>query len=206
MSIVVKVVNMLRVYNIDRDIAKWERLGCPVPPPHVYKQRVIKSFADAFNLRVLVESGTYYGDMVEAMKGFFDVVYSIELSTELFAKAQNRFRKDENVSIIQGDSGCEIGKIVANLEVPALFWLDGHYSSGETAKGSKDTPIFEELESVLASKGIDHVILIDDARCFGTDPSYPTIEALTEFVRSRRDNVKISVEGDCIRITPLRST
>ena len=198
-----KVLSFLRSYKIDKKILEWEKQGKPLPPPHEYKQKMISEFADAHHLKVLVETGTYYGDMVEAMKGKFDHVYSIELSKELFAKATERFRKDTNVSIVQGDSGEEIAKIVESLDVPALFWLDGHYSAGETARGDKDTPIYEELGHILGARDRGHVILIDDARCFGEDPSYPTIEALTDFIRSRRENVDISVEGDCIRVIPM---
>lgn len=205
MSFLDKICAVYRDHVNKRKIDDWEKAGRPLPPPHAYKQKVIRMFARDFNLQVLVETGTYYGDMVEAMKGCFDAVYSIELSKELFVKAQKRFRGTKNVTIVNGDSGREIEKIIRGLQQPALFWLDGHYSAGETAKGDKDTPIYEELEHIFAARDLGHVILIDDARCFGADPSYPTVEALADFIRSRRDNVEISVEGDCIRIVPGKS-
>jgi hypothetical protein len=39
--------------------------------------------------------------------------------------------------------------IIKDLNEPAIFWLDGHYSSGITAKGDKICPIFEELDSIF---------------------------------------------------------
>ena len=30
----------------DRDIAKWERCGKPIPPPHIVKQRILKYYAE----------------------------------------------------------------------------------------------------------------------------------------------------------------
>jgi hypothetical protein len=92
------------------------------------------------------------------------------------------------------------------LDQPALFWLDGHYSSGETAKGDKDTPIYEELKHILNFPGQGHVIVIDDARCFGNAPDYPDIEELSGFVRSRWPEVNIVVQDDSIRITPVRKS
>lgn len=89
------------------------------------------------------------------------------------------------------------------LDQPALFWLDGHYSGGETAQGEKDTPIYEELDRILDAPDRDHVIIIDDARCFGRDRDYPSIQELSDFVRSRRPNVDIAVQDDSIRIKPI---
>ena len=69
-----------------------------------------------------------------------------------------------------------------------------------TAKGSNDTPIYQELQHILSAQEMRHVIVIDDARKFGNDPSYPSIEDLTAFVRSKRANVQFTVQDDAIRI------
>lgn len=184
------------------ELKEWERRGRPAPPPHLEKQRILKSYAKQFGLTVFVETGTYYGDMVEAMKSLFKDIYSIELSPKLFTQAQKRFRTDKNIELSCGDSGKELEKVVRKLDRPALFWLDAHYSAGVTARGEKDTPIFEELSYILSSREKRHVIIIDDARCFGSDSAYPTIEQLRQFVESMRPDVDIVVEMDSIRITP----
>jgi hypothetical protein len=90
---------------------------------------------------------------------------------------------------------------MSKIHQPALFWLDGHYSAGNTAKGDKETPIYEELQYILNARDRGHVIVIDDARCFGTDPAYPSMEALNEVIRSKRMDVDILVKDDSIRIT-----
>ena len=41
-----------------------------------------------------------------------------------------------------------VPELVRQLDGPALFWLDGHYSGGDTAKGELDTPVSAELESI----------------------------------------------------------
>lgn len=185
-----------------RELEEWERRGRPVPPPHIIKQLTIKHFAERFGTRVLIETGTYYGDMVEAMKPYFNQIYSIELSNDLYNKAKRRFAEDDRITIIHGDSGIELGKIIAKLDEPALFWLDGHYSAGVTARGVKDTPIYEELSHIFNSPLRGHVIIIDDARCFGADPAYPNIDELREFIRPNYPNAKIVTENDSIRILP----
>jgi len=186
-----------------KQLLQWENNGRPVPPPHLVKQQALVHYATKYGLRVLVETGTCYGDMVEAMKNNFDHIYSIELSKELFDEATQRFKATPNIELIHGDSGKLLATVMNKLNQPALFWLDGHYSAGVTAKGEKDTPIYEELDHILSGKGSGHVIIIDDARCFGTDPGYPSIEEITEFIKRRKETVEICVQDDSIRITPI---
>lgn len=184
------------------ELAQWERKGRPVPPPSIIKERVLKEYAKKYGLRILVETGTYYGDTVDAMSAHFDRIYSVELSRDLYALAVKRFRGTKNIELIHGDSGTELKHILDKISQPALFWLDGHYSDGATARGAKDTPIYEELRHILNAKDRGHVIIIDDARCFGKDHDYPSIEELGKFVKSKRSNVNIIVQNDSIRITP----
>ncbi len=185
-------------------LRQWEAAGRPVPPPHMAKQQVLRSLGQAHGLKVLVETGTYFGDMVEAMKTSFERIISIELSPTLAAKAAGRFRSSPHVQIRQGDSANVLGNVMKELRQPALFWLDGHYSAGVTAKGEKDTPIFEELTHIFAADDLGHVLVIDDAHCFGVSPGYPTIDELKAFILSRRPAMKIAVVDNMICVTPLR--
>jgi hypothetical protein len=195
------VRNWLRAMRHGRELRRWERRGKPAPPPHIVKQRTLRTVADRFGLNVLVETGTYYGDMVEAMKRRFRQIYSIELSQELWQRAAKRFRRDAHVRIIHGDSGVELARVLSELRQPALFFLDGHYTHRKTARGAKDTPIYEELAHIFGHDR-KHAIVIDDARCFGGDPAYPSMEELRAFVRARWPSATIEVEDDSIRILP----
>jgi len=187
------------------ELAEWESKGRPVPPPHIVKQGVLRDYSKRYGLRILVETGTYLGDMVEAMRADFDRIYSIELSKDLYEKAKVRFHGVNKIDLIHGDSGSELKRVVNKIRHPALFWLDGHYSDGVTSRGAKDTPVYEEVHHIFDSDDIGHVIIIDDARCFGRDPAYPSIEELSKFIRSKRSNVDITVQDDSIRITPQQS-
>lgn len=184
-----------------RKILRWRLKGTPLPPPHAYKIAVVRDYARRYGLRTLVETGTFMGDMLEAQKTDFDRLISIELSPELHAKARQRFAADPKVEIIQGDSGLLIDGIVAGLQGPALFWLDGHYSGGETALGSLQTPIVQELNAVL-SAAPRHVLLIDDARCFNGTQDYPDLASLEAIVRKLKPGHSFTVEHDLVRICP----
>lgn len=182
------------------ELVEWETRGRPLPPPHLVKQRTLIEYANRFDLKILVETGTFYGDMVEAMKNTFDQIYSIELSGDLHEIVKYRFKGLKNIHLIQGDSGVEIANILEKIDKPTLFWLDGHYSSGITAKGEKETPIFEELKHVLARTDIKKVLVIDDARCFGVDKDYPSIEELKEYIKGKWPESSFQIKNDSIII------
>lgn len=182
-------------------VLKWMLNGRPFPPPHLIKQQMILRSMNRYGPRIMVETGTLHGDMVEAMKPYFKQLYSIEISPALARKAQDRFANEGNVTIIENDSAIALKSLVPEIHEPALFWLDGHYSGGNTGKGDKDTPIMEELATIFASK-LPHIVLIDDARCFGTEKDYPSVKQLESYVRSMRPNSEIVIKNDCIQISP----
>jgi hypothetical protein len=188
-------------------IRAWRRRGSPLPPPDVVKQLVLLGLAKRYSLRLFVETGTSFGDMVRAMIPHFDRIWTIELGDRLYAEAQEKFRDARNVELIHGDSGRELGHLLPTLDAPALFWLDAHYSGGPlrratSARGEKDTPILEELGHLLSAVETRHVLVIDDARLFGTDPAYPTLDAVAAFVKSRSPQRRVRYDCDCIQILP----
>jgi len=191
------------VIKLRRDLEArraWEKQGRPSPPPHIVKEELIRDYAKKFDTNILIETGTYLGDMVHAMKKSFSRIISFELDQTLAAQAQSRFAKDDHIEVVQGDSGKLIGDYLVAISEPCLFWLDGHYSGGITAKGALETPIKNELTSILSHPVDGHVILIDDARCFTGENDYPTLDELRNFVAEHKPNHKFSVEHDCIRI------
>ena len=75
--------------------------------------------------------------MIAALKTDFELLYSIELDGKLFLRAQKKFKKVNNIRLIFGDSGGKSKEVMALIDRPTLFYLDGHYSGGITAKGEK---------------------------------------------------------------------
>ncbi len=180
---------------------QWIKNGRPSPPPHIVKQNAIREYREKYGCNVLVETGTFLGDMIEAQKRFFKSLHSVELSPELFELAKKRFLKDSNVFLWQGDSGEVLRDIVVKLDEPALFWLDGHYSGDFTALGKKECPVLEELEAIFSGRNFDHIILIDDARLFTGEGDYPKIEELNALVSAKNNRYKLLVKDDIIRFS-----
>ncbi len=167
--------------------------------PHAVKQEVILQFQKIYSIKTLVETGTFMGEMVYAQRYNFEKIISIELSKELYEAAKKRLRNYNNAEIINGDSGKLLKQIISRITEPAIFWLDGHYSGFETAKGDLDTPITQELDAIL-DLNLNHIILIDDARLFVGQNDYPKIDELKAFVAAKKNNYEFNIEDDIIRI------
>jgi len=189
------------ILNRQEQLSEWEKNGRPSPPPHIVKQMAIEEYQKKFNAKILVETGTYLGDMVEAQRNHFEKIYSVELSKKLFQRAVKKFKLYPHINILNGDSGIVLNKIVPEIEVPALFWLDGHYSEGITAKGVKECPVEEELQVILKSD-LPHIILIDDARLFNGTHDYPTLVEIKQLYNKSGRNYSITIKDDIIRLTP----
>ena len=186
--------------NIKKVIGVWIKEGKKLPPPHEYKQSTVQNYAKAKSINVLIETGTFKGHMIEASLYRFKKIISIELDHELYEQAKGKFRNYNHVNILNGDSTIVLPQVLKNLEEEAIFWLDGHFSEGETAKGELETPIMSELKSIFAHRIKNHVILIDDARLFNGTHDYPTIGYLRDYIARTDNYLKFYIENDIIRI------
>jgi hypothetical protein len=182
------------------EFQRWDREGRLSPPPHLVKQNLVRRYAKQHQCDTLVETGTYRGDMLLAMERTFRQMYSIELQPELHRRAAEMFRGRPHVKLLHGDSGVRIADVLNELDRPALFWLDGHFSAGRTAKGDLNTPISAELDSILSHPVQDHVVLIDDARLFKGTEDYPTVEEIRQQLNAVGP-FQLQVEDDVIAIT-----
>jgi len=170
------------------------------PVSHRTKQETIREYARRFGLRTLIETGTYMGDMVHAMKGHFDRIVSIELGADLYERARRRFARDDHIRIVHGDSSVVLAAVLSLLESPCLFWLDGHYSGGVTARGLVETPVMLELAHILDHQVAGHVILIDDSHEYTGRNGYPSIDEMTHVVTGRRPDWTVAVKNGIVII------
>jgi hypothetical protein len=182
-------------------IRRWKRRGRPVPPPPEVKQRLLRGYARRFDLHTFIETGTFMGDTTAALAKHVSRVFTIELSPELAARARARFAEVPHIVVLEGDSSILLPGILEELRESALFWLDGHYSEGITARGDEDTPIRSELGAILDHPVRGHVILIDDARLF-KGGEYPTIAEVADIVGSHSSRYDFELHDDIIRLTP----
>jgi len=198
-----KIARFHRTKRLKGKFCKWEKSGASLPMPDFGKQRVVIEYIKRFSPEIFIETGTYKGKMVYAVMPYINEIYSIELDRTHFQNACRRFAGYPGIHIVQGQSGEVLAKILANINKPCLFWLDAHWSGGSTAKGQTETPIMQEMQCILNhAEAENHVILIDDARCFTGENDYPALRTLQQFILNLHPTWIFEVKDDIIRTHP----
>lgn len=165
-----RTINRARILRnaVQQPIA-WSRRGFASPAPQSVKWKVLSrwsTFGDTW-----IETGTYMGDSTAVLARRAAHVYSIEPEPRLVLAAKKRFKNFTNVSILEGTSEAQLAPLLVRLaETDRLsFWLDGHFSGGETFEGAQETPILDELAAIGRPGNRELSVLVDDFRCF--DPT-----------------------------------
>jgi hypothetical protein len=180
----------------------WILRGRPARSPHLLKQKVVREFGEKFGLHTLVETGTYYGEMVAAMKNRFDRIYSIEFVPSLAERASRKFANEKHIRIFSGDSRVVMPEVLALLKGPALFWLDAGYY-GWVGIRTNEQRLSAELEMIL-SHPYPHMILLDDARGLTGRDGIPSVEDVKGYVESKFPQRTVEVKYDIMRVTLRR--
>ena len=182
-----------------RELA-WRLRGRPHPPPASFKRRLLRQTGRRFALRYFVETGTFMGDTVAALRPQFEHLYTIELFEPLYLGAVSRFADEPAVTVLQGDSASRLPEVLDRLSGPALLWLDAHDSGPGTGAAGVDPPA-AELAAIFA-RDTPHVVYLDDACTFKGVDGYPTVEQIQEMVEQARPGWRCYVADDIVRIEP----
>lgn len=155
---------------------------------------------------IFIETGTFHGNAVKAaLSARFKKIYSIELKEEFYNECKYKFRKEikkGKVKLFLGDSSTCLPKILEEVSQNATFWLDAHYSSGNTARGPVDVPLMMELDAISKHTVKNHTILIDDVRLFDSkgaeDWTNVSLDSVIKTLKKINPNYSISYEkGFC---------
>lgn len=179
-----------------------------IPLEDKQKHKKIIDYCKKHNVKKYIETGAYRGKTVEAIfmakkLGNIKVVdiFAIELSEQHANKLLKTYNSRYiDVHIHKGDTVKELPKVLQKITEPALFWLDAHYSGGDTAKGNTDCPALKELAIIAKHKIKDHIILIDDARAFHFkhSPDWPSLKRIYNAIKKINKNYDIFIENDII--------
>jgi hypothetical protein len=200
-----KLLQRTRFYGLYKsaghypDYWYWQLRGKPVRSPHLLKQRTVRDYARRYGLRKLVETGTYYGEMVAAMRNDFDRIDSVEYDHQLAQRAAAKFATFPHIHIHEGDSQKVVPQLLNSIEAPTLFWLDAGYYGWAGLQGDKQR-LTSEFEAILRHPA-QHVILMDDARGLNGENGAPTVEELKQRIESEYPGRSVEVKYDILRVT-----
>jgi hypothetical protein len=186
------------------DFWYWKLRGEPRRIPHLVKQRTIVEYARAYGLNTLIETGTYYGEMVAAMVDRFRRIYSIELDPERAAQANQRFRGRSHVEIIHGNSQAVVPWLLDQLNEGCLWWLDAGYCGWRGTTGDS-TRLGSEFSAILSHKVPGHVILMDDADGIQDEHGSAIPAQVVASIESSYPGREVTVAHNIMRITPRRT-
>src|SRR6188472_793517 len=83
---------LIRPFSERRIHLQWQLQGRPIPPPPLVKQAIVKAYLRRFRPAVVIETGTFAGEMTAALRGHVSRIISIELDPGWHARARERFR------------------------------------------------------------------------------------------------------------------
>ncbi|MCB1033717.1 MAG: hypothetical protein KDD47_07780 [Acidobacteria bacterium] len=178
------------------ELRLWKQGRLAYPPP-LFKQRLVGELGRRFRIPTLIETGTFFGDMLWAHRRSFRRLVSVELDPWLFERALRRFAREPGIEILHGDSAEALPDLVRRLDGPCLFWLDAHAMIGGV-RGPRTTPIREELAAILAADLPGSVILIDDVRLFTGAGDYPPLDEVRARLSEGLPRFRIEVREDVL--------
>jgi len=178
----------------------WRKSNYSPPSPYKIKKSILLS--NSLRDAPWIETGTYLGETTKFLARFYPYVITFEPSKSHYFYAMNRFKKTENITVINSTSENGLNKCVSKLSGEINFYLDGHSSGDSTFEGNSRTPIRYELEIIEKNliKFSKLFVAIDDFRVFGSsDNIYPSNYYLVNFCK--KNKLKWKVEQDIFMFT-----
>jgi hypothetical protein len=169
---------------------------------------IIADLAKLAGITTFVETGTFQGKTTRWASQHFQSVFTIERAEGLYRQHSAALRALGNVEPLFGDSAKLMPEVVARMgDRPALFWLDGHWSGGETAGEKDECPLIAELETLRPRP--NDIILIDDACFFLSAPpaphdpdQWPTLPDIVRLLTKPSHQPYVQVVDDVIFSVP----
>lgn len=136
--------------------------------------------------KVFAETGTFHGERAALACQLFDRVLTCELSGTLHRAAQATYGHLP-ITFVYGDSRDVLPQWAEELKEPVCWYLDAHWftlnpnrtkagalrdANGGIAGQAEGLPLWDELRA-LARRPYPDIVVVDDARDFGTDQPTP---------------------------------
>jgi hypothetical protein len=188
-------------------LLRWKKIhDFLVPYPQFVKEKILSEY----NLpnSTWIETGTLVGTTAKYLSTIGKQVITLEPSLKFFNISKENLKQYSNIKIINDSSENCLEEVLKNLKAVnnICFWLDGHFSGGDTFQGEDDTPILKELKVIERYlESFEKIsILVDDFRLFNTKnltnkEVYPDKSELVNW--SEKNKLFWTVKSDIFIIT-----
>jgi hypothetical protein len=152
-----------------------------------FRIRILKKHASAAEYDIAIETGTLFGVSTRRLSRHFPLVYTIEIQRELYEKAAAKFKDNDRIRVLFGDSKLVLRELLKDIRRPCLFYLDAHFSgdhatnwkesrwrgyridtgyAGDRPIAENQVPLFEEIKAIHDCLRSRCLIYIDDVDKF----------------------------------------
>jgi hypothetical protein len=126
--------------------------------------------------KTFIESGTFLGNGVyRAFSVGYEKVYTCDINAECVDNAKKTFSGKDLIAVNE-PSEVAFVEFLSSVDSASLIWLDGHMMPDENGgirsytirENLEYCPLIKEIDIIKKSKIKDHIIVIDDFKCFET--------------------------------------
>jgi hypothetical protein len=159
-----------------------------------------------YQIENFIETGTYMGECAAWAAQRFARVWTIEIRADYQVEARKKTGEPPNVKFLLGNSADLLAGVCAELQSPAICWLDAHSGGGYFGPG-ENCPLLSEID-VIACAPQQHILFIDDARAFVAAPpppfdyrKWPALEDIMQHLQARH-RYHVAMLIDCLICVP----
>lgn len=170
--------------------------------PSINKSFLEKLQENYVNYPCFIETGTNYGGTIFSVEPYFEKLHTIEFSEKYYNNTKNKY-KGNKINFLLGDSSIVFESLLPTITDKSIFFLDGHWSSGDTGRSAKDCPLNEEITHINNLFQNEAIIIIDDFRLFGLDQSSGKLGE--DWSKINKDNLLLILQSRIKKVYHLDS-
>jgi hypothetical protein len=84
-----------------------------------------------------------------SLEPYFSKLYTVEVSEKYYSSTKSRYHGNK-INFLLGDSSIVFESLLPTISDKCVFFLDGHWSGGDTGHSNKDCPLEEELALIYS--------------------------------------------------------
>jgi GT2 family glycosyltransferase len=126
-----------------------------------YMEKEFLRLRNQYQIKNVIETGTYKGVTTNWFARNFENVYSIEIMRQYYEEASLNLKSHNNVTLLNSDSRRALPSVLDKVKGNTLIFIDSHWY---------ENPLLPELE-IIAESGLKPYICIHDMR----NPEDPTM-------------------------------